>query len=229
MGRGGHRSSGPRTLAPQITDRLAAVWRGGGWARPLALRRLLAATLVLLAAALALRPEPGMATVLVAARDLAPGSTLTAEDVRPQALPAEIVPAGAITNPSGVDGHVLAGAARRGEPMTDVRLLGAELTRLLAPDEGSASVPVRLSDPDIAALLAPGSKVDVVTVGERGREPSVLAERATVLAVMDDAGAGAGRLGSGQRGRLVMVVLPRQAATQVAAASISQALTVTLR
>ncbi len=230
MGRGGHRSVGRRTLAPLLRDRLATGLRGGGWSRPVILRRVLAAILVVLAAALTLRPQPGTTTVLVAAHDLSPGASLTASDVRPQPLPAALVPAGAVTALSDVDGRVLAGAARRGEPITDVRLLGAELTRLLAPDNGSATVPVRLADPDVAELLAPGSTVDVVSVAERGDRPTVLAERATVLAVLDDrAGGGIGQAGRRQQGRLVVVVLPRDAATQVAAASLSHSLTVTLR
>lgn len=229
MGRGGYRSAGPRTLAPVLRDRLAAGWRGGGWSRPVILRRLLAAMLVLLAAALALRPQPGTATVLVASRDLTPGSTLTRADVVAKPMPAELVPQGAVTEPSDVDGRVLAGAARRGEAITDVRLLGSELARLAAPDGEAASVPVRLADPDVAELLAPGSRVDVVSVGERDARPTVLAEGATVLAVLEPASGGISAVGRGQRGRLVVVVLPRQAATQVAAASLSQNVTVTLR
>ncbi|HEY3261929.1 MAG TPA: SAF domain-containing protein [Pseudonocardiaceae bacterium] len=230
MGRGGHRGAGPQTLAPLLRERLATRFRGGGWSRPVVLRRVLAAVLVLLAAALALRPQPGTATVIVAAHDLAPGHTLTAADVVARPVPAGFVPAGALTEPSGVDGRVLAGAARSGETITDVRLLGADLVRLLAPDGGSATVPIRLSDPDVAGLLAPGSTVDVVSVGERDGKATVLAERATVLAVLDADGVGGfGHATRGQRGRLVVVVLPRQAATQVAAASLSQSLTVTLR
>lgn len=230
MGRGGHRG-GARTLAPLARDRIASALRGGGWSRPVMLRRLLAAILVLLAAAMALKPQPGTSVVLVAAHDLAPGASLTAADVRAQSLPTELVPAGAMTAPAEVDGRILAGAARQGEPITDVRLLGAELARLLTHDSGSASVPVRLSDPEVAGLLAPGSSVDVVSVAERGGQPAVLAERATVLAVLHDEPPGSGGLGRAdrQQGRLVVVLLPRDAATQVAAASLSHALTVTLR
>jgi pilus assembly protein CpaB len=227
---GGHRDNGRRTLAPLLRDRIADGLRGGGWSRPVVLRRALAIVLVVLAAAIALRPQPGTTTVLVAAHDLTPGTTLGAGDVRPQRLPPELVPSGAMAQLSDVEGRVLAGAARRGEPITDARLLGDGLTRLLAPDSGSASVPVRLSDPDVAALLAPGSTVDVVSVAERGDRPTVLAERATVLAVLDAGDAsGPAAVNRRQQGRLVVVVLPRDAATQVAAASLSQSLTVTLR
>ncbi|HEY0637387.1 MAG TPA: Flp pilus assembly protein CpaB [Pseudonocardiaceae bacterium] len=177
--------------------------------------------------ALALRPQPGTATVLVAARDLPPGVTLTPADVRTAEVPAGLVPAGTLGTPSDVDGRVLAGATRQGEPITDVRLLGEELTRLLAPGADAATVPLRLSDADVAGLLAPGSTVDVVGVGERGAEPVVLAERATVLTVLEEGSDGV--MARREEGRLVVVMLPRHTATQVAAASLSQSITVTLR
>lgn len=231
MAQGGHRYGGPRTLAPLLRDRIITALRGGGgWVRPVLLRRALAALLVLLAVALALRPQPATATVLVAVHDLTPGRTLTADDVRTRAVPAGLIPDGAAVQPSQVEGRVLAGAVRRGEPITDARLLGPELTRLLSPDGGSASVPVRLADPAVAALLAPGSTVDVVGAGEREHDPRVLAERATVLAVVDDTRtAGFGQAAAAVQGKLVVLLLPQQAATHVAAVSLSQALTVTLR
>lgn len=229
MGRGGHRRAGPRTLAPMLRERIATTVRGGGWSRPIMLRRLVAGLLVALAATLALRPEPGKVTVLVAAHDLAPGVTLAGGDLTQRALPAEAVPSGAITDATDLTGRVLASAARAGEPITDVRLTGPELIALQAPGFDAATVPVRLSDPDIAELLNPGSTVDVVSVGERDAQPTVLAERATVVTVLDEAEPTIGQSGRSQRGRLVVVVLPRPAATRIAAASLSQPLTITLR
>jgi len=123
----------------------------------------------------------------------------------------------------------LASAARAGEPITDVRLAGPELVALQAPNGDTATVPVRLSDPDVAELLHPGFKVDVVSVGERNAEPTVLAEQATVVTVLEEQRSTFGQPGRSRQGRLVVVVLPRQAATRVAAASLSQPLTVTLR
>lgn len=229
MGRGGHRRTGPRTLAPLLRERLAGAARGGGWSRPIVLRRLVAGALVLLAVAIAVRPGPGTTTVLVAAHDLAPGSTLTEDDVTTRELPQRAVPDGAMTDPAAVAGRLLAGAARAGEPITDVRLTGAELMALQAPDGDAATVPVRLSDPGVAELLHPGSTVDVVSGGEREAGPVVLAERATVVTVLDEEATGVGLAGGAQRGRLVVVLLPRDAATRVAAASLTQPLAVTLR
>jgi pilus assembly protein CpaB len=229
MGRRRHRRAEPRTLAPLLRERIATAVRGGGWSRPLVLRRIVAGLLVLLAATLALRPEPGTVTVLVAARDLVPGGMLVAADVAERELPTEVVPAGAMTDVAALTGRVLASAARAGEPITDVRLAGPELVALQAPSGDTATVPVRLSDPDVAELLHPGSKVDVVGVGERSGEPTVLAEQATVVTVLDEQRSSFGQPGRAQQGPLVVVVLPQQAARRVAAASLSQPLTVTLR
>lgn len=229
MGRRRHRRVGPRTLAPLLRERIAAAARGGGWSRPIVLRRIVAGLLVLLAAALALRPEPGTVTVLVAAHDLAPGGTLVEADVVRRELPTAVVPVGAITDVAALTGRVLASAARAGEPITDVRLASPELVALQAPNGDTATVPVRLSDPDVAELLHPGSNVDVVSIGEKNADPTVLAEQATVVTVLDEQRSAIGQPGRSQQGRLVVVVLPRQAATRVAAASLSQPLTVTLR
>lgn len=230
MGRGGHRGTGPRTLAPLWRERVATGLRGRGWSRAIALRRMVATLLVLLAAVLTLRPAPGTVSVLVATHDLAPGKALVRDDVRVRQFPAGSVPDGAVTEPGDVIGRVLASAARSGEPITDVRLTGHELVALQAAADGVAdavTVPVRLADPDIAALLPPGAKVDVVSAGERDAEPTVLAERATVVTVLDEHANTLG--GRAQQGRLVLVLLPRSAATRVAAASLAQPLTITLR
>jgi pilus assembly protein CpaB len=112
---------------------------------------------------------------------------------------------------------VLVGAARAGEPLTDARLVGAG--QPAGPD--SAAVPVRLSDAGVAGLLVPGSRVDVITVGERADQPVVLASDATVLTVLQEEAAG--------RGRLVMVAMPRATAARVAAASLGEQVAVTLR
>lgn len=193
----------------------------------MALRRVIAIVLVLLAGALALRPagarESTETTVVVAAHDLSPGGALTQADLGIRSLPAADVPNGAFTSPDAVVGRVLAGAVRTGEPLTDVRLLGPADTTLTTGDPTSATVPVRLADPDVADLLRPGVRVDVVTLDPDQQSDPVLAENATVVAVRDTTGA------DGQAGRLVLVGLPREFATRLAAASLRQPVTVTLR
>lgn len=217
--------SNPRTLAPLLRERWDVLWRGSGFGRTLLLRRTAAAVLVGLAAVLALTPGSGAGvTVAVAARDLPPGTVLGATEVTLRELPAQVVPDGAAQTPGAVLGRTLAAPVRRGEPLTDVRLAGPDLTRAVSTDPAAVSVPLRLADPDIATLLHPGVAVDVVTTGERQDEPVVLAHGARVLAVLD-----AGTRTGARDGRLVLVALDAVAATRVAAASISQTLTVTVR
>ncbi|GAA5151293.1 SAF domain-containing protein [Pseudonocardia eucalypti] len=205
-------------LVDRVTLRL-------GWRRVVWLRRALAGALVLTAGLLAVRgpAEPERVPVLVAGRDLGPGVTLRAEDVRLVHWPPELAPSGSLREPAEAAGQVLAGAANRGEPLTSVRLAGPELIRRAGDGADAASVPIRLADSDLAALLRPGRLVDVVTIGPRADSPNVLAAGATVLAVLpaDDKTAG--------RGRLVLVAVPRAAATRLAAATLSQEVTITLR
>jgi Flp pilus assembly protein CpaB len=201
--------------------------RGLGWRRVVLARRLLAGVLVVTAVVLALH-EPGggpaTAPVLVAAHDLAPGSALHAPDVQLRRWPSNLVPAGALTGVDQVEGRVLAGAANRGEPLTVPRLAGPELAKLASGRADAASVPIRLADAEVAGLLGPGRRVDVVTVGERSDQPTVLASAAVVLAVLP-----AETKSLGGHGRLVLVAVPRAAATRLAAATLGQEVTVTLR
>jgi pilus assembly protein CpaB len=224
MGRWRHHS-GPRTLAPLLRERWDVLWRGSGFGRTLLLRRAAAAVLVGVAAVLALTPETGSAVaVVVAARDLDPGTVLEASEVTMRGLPAPVVPEGAARTPTTVLGRTLAAPVRRGEALTDVRLTGPDLVRTVLAGPDAVSVPLRLADPDVATLLHAGATVDVVTVGKRQDEPVVLARSARVLAVLE-----AGTPHGGTReGKLVLVALDPMAATRVAAASLSQTLTVTV-
>src|SRR3954462_6185716 len=115
-----------------------------------ALRRAAAALLAAMALALALRPEAAPAAqrseqrlpVVVASHDLAAGTVLTATELRTTRPPPPDAPAGVVPDAASLVGRVVAGAVRAGEPLTDVRLVGQGLTRLLQDHEVAA--PVRL-------------------------------------------------------------------------------------
>ena len=108
----------------------------------------------------AVRPAPPPSVVvLAAARDLAPGAALALDDLRSVALPAAAAPSGVLRPGAAVLGRVVAGPVRRGEPLTDVRLVGPSL---LASVPGAVAVPVRLADAGAAALLRPGDRIDVL-------------------------------------------------------------------
>jgi Flp pilus assembly protein CpaB len=126
--------------------------------------------LLVAAAVLARRPEGPQAPVaaagatehvVVAARDLAAGTELTAADLTIVSMPAAIVPAGSASRAAGLIGRTAAGAIRRGEALTDARVVGPGLTAGLGAGE-SAAVPVRIADPDAAALVRVGDRVDVL-------------------------------------------------------------------
>lgn len=210
-------------LAPRLRHRLADAVRGPGWRRVALARRFGAGLLAALALALALVPRAPGVRVVVAAHDLAPGVRLAGADLVIREWPAEQVPAGAVHEPAAAEGRVLAGAARAGEALTDVRLVGAELAARLGGSPHAAAVPVRLADGEVAGLLVPGSRVDVVTAGVSAGEPVVLAEGAAVLAVLPPSD------GPGARGRLVLVAMPQTLAKRVAAATLSDQVAITLR
>jgi Flp pilus assembly protein CpaB len=215
-----------RVRASAPAARLAELLGGLGWRRATLIRRWLAGLLVLAAAVLAVRGQfgaPGSVPVLVAARDLAPGSTLSAADLRLSRWPPELVPAGVLTATAEAEGRVLAGAANRGEPLTAPRLAGPELTRRAGGGADAASVPIRLADGGVAGLLGPGRRVDVITLGERADQPTVLAAGATILTVLP------AEQKPGAQGRLVLVAVPRSAAARLAAATLAREVTVTLR
>lgn len=190
------------------------------------LRRVAATVLAGLAVILTLHswraPFPGD-SIVVAARDLSPGTVVEASQLTLRRLPAQAVPDGAARSAVPVLGRTLAAPVRRGEVLTDVRLTGPDLTRSISSNPDLMSVPLRLADPGVAALLHAGAIVDVVTAGPQQGEPVVLARAARVLAVLESGS------GTAQRdGKLVLVALDPVAATRVAATSLSQSLTVTV-
>lgn len=214
-----------RRISPRSCERLIETLRGSGWRRTALLRRTAAGLLAVVALGLALTPPQTGDPVVVAARDLASGAALGPGDLTVVTWPAALVPAGALRAPEQAGGRILAGAARAGEPLTDVRLTGPESAVRLTGRADAAAVPVRLPDPDVAALLLPGSRVDVVTPGGDDR-PVVLAADALVLTVLAAAPDSPGR---SPPGRLVLVALPRGDAARVAAAALSEQVAVTLR
>ena len=219
----------PHRSRPRRPTRTLVTLRTPGWRRTLLLRRTAALLLATLALALALRPADATSrsAVVVAARDLPSGTALTSADLTLASWPGEIVPVGVLRAPADAGGRVLAGAARAGEPITDVRLTGPDAARRLTGRPGDAAVPIRLADPEVARLLGPGSVVDVVTPAPDGDRPVVLAADAAVLTVVAESDAVV--TGQGSRGRLVLVALSRADAARVAAAALSEQVAVTLR
>ncbi|GAA4561186.1 Flp pilus assembly protein CpaB [Planotetraspora kaengkrachanensis] len=186
-------------------------------------RRLIAALLAGLAVAcvlMAVRQPQGVA-VLAAARDLS-GGRLTAADVMSVRLPPDAVPDGAFPAGSAVTGRVVAGPVRRGEPLTDARLLGQGL--LAAREPGMVAAPVRIADPDAARLLSPGDVIDVLAAFEGDAQQALaVAHAVKVLARPVEADAEGSEAGA----LLVLATNPAEAA-QLAQAQAQARLSVTI-
>ncbi|OCB51982.1 flagellar biosynthesis protein FlgA [Mycobacterium vulneris] len=199
------------------------------WTRTVAARRAAAAGLVVLAAVTALRSDPhGEYTeIAVATHDLSPGVALTAADVRLERRSTATLPDGAQREVAPVIGATLTAPARRGEVLTDVRLLGSRLAESAAgPD--ARIVPIKLTDSALLDLIRAGDVVDVLTVtgdqdDEQPAQPIVVASGAVVVLVSEKPrGAGVGS------DRVALVALPARPANEVAAISLVQAVTLTI-
>jgi len=190
-------------------------------------RRLVAAALLAVAALAGLKavtPKPlPTVTVWAAAHDLSGGRSLALTDLTKLALPAAAVPAGALRPTAGIVGRLLAAPVRRGEPLTDVRLLGPSL---LATLPGLVAIPIRVADGSAAAaVVKAGDLVDVLEVADPAtggpRHPRTVASKVPVLTVPS---AGDGTDGAGL---VVLAATPTQAAA-LAQASAGARLTLTI-
>jgi pilus assembly protein CpaB len=195
----------------------------------LALRRLAAGLLATTALVLALRPEasaragPATVPVVVAAHDLAPGEVLSSADLSVLRWPAGTPPDGVAPRPADLDGRVLAGGVRRGEPVTDVRLVGTRLSELLPP--GTVAAPVRLADLAVSGLVSAGDRVDVLAAAPEAEQAEVVAAGALVLAARGPVNADTGT--DPAAGLLLLAVAPDTAA-RLAAVATTATLTISL-
>ena len=124
-------------------------------------------------------PGPPSRPVLAAARDLAAGAALGPDDVAAVRVPADAVPSGALTPGNWTEGQLLTGPVRRGEVLTDVRMLGPDLLDALAASSSGSdqhgvelvATPVRLADPGVTGLLRTGQLVDVLAAAAPQLDP----------------------------------------------------------
>lgn len=195
---------------------------------------LLAASAV--AALTALAPaRPASTEVVVAAHDLPAGQLLRPADLAVVELPVGVRPDGIVASIAALDGRTVAAPLRRGEPVTDVRLVGPGL---LVGSHGLVAAPVRVADADAAALVRPGDVIDVFAAsgaavlgdaGLAGGDPSLaggsssrarlVAARARVLSVPQSFSTGDPRATTADGALLVLAVNPETARALAGAAS----------
>ena len=180
---------------------------------------------MVLAGVAALRPDARdvQRGVAIAARDLSPGAPLTADDVRMEKRSAATLPDGAHTDLE-IIGSTLAGPARRGEVLTDARVLGPRLAGLSAGRDARV-VPLHLADAAVLDLIRTGDVVDILGApsADANARPRVIATNAMVVLVS----ATAKTIGS-SNDRVVLVALPAAAAHALAGATLVQTVTLTI-
>lgn len=123
--------------------------------------------------------------MLVAARDLPPGTTLRADDLATVALPVAARPDDAPSDPSSLLGGQVVVPLLAGDPVLARHLLTAGLLAGYGPDV--VATPLRLADSAALAVLRPGDVVDVIaavsgsTASGTAGQASVVAARVRVL------------------------------------------------
>jgi Flp pilus assembly protein CpaB len=221
-------------IGDEVAPRRATLWvrdlvRTGRWHRRLLASGLLAGSMAVGLQALEPPPPPSV-RVVVAARDLTSGTRLAPADLAVIRLAPSSVPDGTIASPADALARVLVSTARRGEPLTDVRLVRS---RLSAGDRRAVRVPVRIADAEAVALLRPGDVVDVLGAapssdGSGGTSARLLASTVRVVTVPEtDDQAGFDQLGAD--GALVLVTTTPTTAARLAGAAVTDRLSIVLR
>lgn len=162
-------------------------------------------------------PPPPTVPVLVAARDVSAGTVLAAEDLTEIRLPPAAVPAGLVDRPAG---RLLASPLRKGETVTDARLVGRSL---LSGYPELTALPVRLPDPAVLQLLSVGDRIDLLATDPEGGGTRIVAHDAIVIAIPStDVEATA----SGLPGALVVIGTTSAQAGQVADSAVRSYLSI---
>ena len=204
------------------------------WTHTVLARRVAAGGLVVLAGVATLRsnPDGDSAEVVVAARDLRPGTALTPDDVRLEKRLTTTVPDGSQADLGAVVGSTLASATRRGEVLTDVRLLGSRLAESTA-GPGARIVPLHLADGALIDLVRVGDVVDVLAApanespgASQATTPPVSRVVATDAVVVGVSTKQKGQVADSDR--VVLVALPARVANTVAGSTLGQAVTLTM-
>jgi pilus assembly protein CpaB len=183
--------------------RRAASWHR----RKLAIVAAIAA--VLSAVAAAAPPAPPTLSVVRATTDLTSGAIVRSSDITVSSIAQDALPRGALVDPTAVVGRRLIGPVADGQVLTALDLPGTSWG--IRP--GNVIAPLRLADPEVAALLQSGALIDVITADPEGGQANVVATRVSVP--VPPAGEGV----SAADGALVLVDVDPETATLLAEAA----------
>lgn len=213
-----------------MTGWLRDLRRAASWHRRLLVAGLLAASVAFAIQAVS-PPPPRTESVLVAAKDLASGTRLAPDDVRLNGVAPGSVPDGALRTRTSASGRTLGTPVRRGEVLTDVRLLGRSFLDSYGDDFVAA--PVRIADAASVRLVRAGDVVDVLAArpgpdGSAANAARLVAAATPVVTIppAGDSPFGATDVGAGA---LVVVVTSADTAARLAAAAVTDRLSLVIR
>jgi pilus assembly protein CpaB len=135
--------------------------------------------------------QHGRAQIVVAARDLTPGTTIDAASIKLAAWPREDLPPGALNDLKQAQGQVIKQAVLQNEPIVPAMLFehgktGGVLPFLIPEGMRAMSIPVTPVS-DMAGMILPHTRVDVlVTSGEAGgpsERTRIVLQNVEVLAI----------------------------------------------
>lgn len=154
-----------------------------------------------------LTPEQTGTPIVVAARDLPPGSELRSPDLTVVEFPTHLVPDKALTSVSDAEHKRTSAGLSQGSPVTQSAVLDEQ-----ALPEGSTDLlmPVRLADDASAALLQPGQRIRLFSSLPDGGSDVVVKE--VTIARLVDKSDGI----SAESGQLVSVILSSDDAQRIA-------------
>lgn len=154
-----------------------------------------------------LTPEQTGTPIVVAARDLPPGSELRSPDLTVVEFPTHLVPDKALTSVSDAEHKRTSAGLSQGSPVTQSAVLDEQ-----ALPKGSTDLlmPVRLADDASAALLQPGQRIRLFSSLPDGGSDIVVKE--VTIARLVDKSDGI----SAKSGQLVSVILSSDDAQRIA-------------
>lgn len=165
--------------APPLVPGRPPLWRRRLHRHRRPLLALLAGLLVWSLTA-ALRPaDPARVPVVVAARDLAPGTTVTPDDLVVADVPEQARSVDSTADPTTLVGRRVVVPLLAGDAVLARHLLTASL--LAGYGAGTVATPLRLADASALALLRPGDLVDVIAASSVGAAGAA-SDSATVVA-----------------------------------------------
>jgi len=169
-----------------------------------------------------LAPRFDAVAIVVAARAIPRGTTVSADSVRMLDYPKELVPGGAITQVDDAVGRLVSTPLAKDEPLLDIKLAAKGAGRGMAPliPKGMRTIAIQTPTVPGSGFILPGNKVDVLMIPntQSGNDPR--SPRTTVLQNVEVWAIGQrmeappdNKMDSKELREVTLLVLPEQAMT----------------